>query len=134
MAILSGKVNLTFLQGATYNVYIHWTDVTGSAIDLTGYSGRMKVKSSKNDDATLYLSLSSSLQSDGTGLSMSGSYLDPVSPTEGKIGIYISAASSSQLDFGENNEGVYDLELESPSGFVTRLIEGNAKLSTEVTD
>ncbi len=80
----------------------------------------------------VYLTLSSSLDSCGTGLNLSGSNsINP--PTSGTIGVFISAISSSQLTF---SQGVYDLELASGSGdcyIVTRLLEGQVQLSPNVT-
>jgi hypothetical protein len=78
--------------------------------------------------STVYLTLSSSLQTDGTGLNFSGSN-GTTSPTSGSIGIYISAVSSSALSF---DQAVYDLEIFSGS-FVSRILEGQVKLSKEVT-
>jgi hypothetical protein len=80
----------------------------------------------------VYLTLSSTLQSDGTGLNFSGSN-GSTPPISGSIGIYISAVTSSNLDF---NEAYYDLEIYSGSGaneYVVRLLEGKVKLSKEVT-
>ena len=53
-------------------------------------------------------------------------------PTSGTIGIFISAYSSSLLDF---KEAVYELEIVSGSTYpvVTRVLEGKIKLSKEVT-
>lgn len=123
----AGKYNITIEQGATYTVEIQYKDSNSSPIDLTGYSGRMQIRPSIGSP-TAYLCLSSSLQADGTGLNFSGSAgINP--PTSGTIGIYISAVSSSALTF---DEGVYDLEIASGS-FVARLLQGNVKLSKEVT-
>jgi hypothetical protein len=47
----------------------------------------------------------------------------------GSIGLYISAATSSLLNF---NEAVYDLEIHSGIT-VNRILEGCVKLSKEVT-
>lgn len=123
----AGKYNITIEQGATYTVEIQYKDSNSSPIDLTGYSGRMQIRPSIGSP-TAYLCLSSSLQADGTGLNFSGSSgINP--PASGTIGIYISAVSSSALTF---DEGVYDLEIASGS-FVARLLQGNVKLSKEVT-
>ena len=79
-------------------------------------------------DSTVILQLSSSKNADGTGLDFSGS--NGMTPTaSGSIGVYISAVSSSALNF---SEAVYDLEIYSGS-FVTRLLEGKVRLSKEVT-
>jgi hypothetical protein len=55
--------------------------------------------------------------------------MDLSPPTSGSVGIFISATSSSALDF---TEAVYDLEITSGS-IVTRILEGKVKLSKEVT-
>ena len=59
---------------------------------------------------------------------MSGS--DGLTPVQsGSIGIYISAATSSLLNF---DTAYYDLEMMSGNE-VTRLLEGQVKLSKNVT-
>ena len=122
----AGRYSFIIEQGATLNFQINWTDVSGSAIDLSGYNGKMQIR--QNYEATPLTTLSSSLQPDGTGINMSGS--NGTTPlASGSIGIYISAYSSSLLDF---NEGIYDLEL-MKSNEVTRLLEGKVKLSKNVT-
>ena len=78
--------------------------------------------------STVYITLSSSLAADGTGLNFSGSN-GTTPPTSGSIAIYVSSASSSLLTF---DTGVYDLEITSGS-IVTRILEGQVKLSKEVT-
>jgi hypothetical protein len=127
----AGKYNFTIEQGATVDFEIAYTDSNGDPIDLTGYNARMQLRPSAGS-STLYLTLSSSLGPCGTGLNMSGSGgLNP--PTSGTIGIYISAESSSLLDF---SSAQYDLELASGSGncaVVTRLLEGSVRLSKNVT-
>lgn len=123
----AGKYSFVIEQGATTNVQINWTDASGSAIDLTGYSARMQIRPSV-ESSQIFLSLSSSLQSDNTGINLSGSNFN--TPLQsGSLAIYISAASSSLLNFGE---AFYDLELER-QGEVTRLLEGKIKLSKNVT-
>jgi hypothetical protein len=79
----------------------------------------------------VYLTLSSSLNPDGTGLNFSGSNW-AIPPASGSIGVYISSTTSSLLSF---NQAVYDLEIYSSATppVVTRLIEGNIRLSKEVT-
>ena len=126
----AGKYNFTIEQGATLDFEIAYTDSNSNKIDLTGYTGRMQLKD-KIGGSTTYITLSSSLNADGTGLNFSGSNgLNP--PTSGTIGIFISANSSSALDF---NKAVYDLEIISGSTYpvVTRLLQGNVTLDKEVT-
>ena len=127
----AGKYSFTIEQGATVDFEIAYKDSNGDPIDLTGYQARMQLRPGPGSP-DLYLTLSSSLGEDGTGLNMSGSgELNP--PTSGTIGIYISAATSSLLGF---DLASYDLEISSGSGnnsVVTRLLEGKIKLSKEIT-
>ena len=126
----AGKYNFTIEQGTTLDFEIQYSDSNSDPIDLTGYTSRMQIKNAKGGDTT-YITLTSTLAADGTGLNMSGSSgTKPL--TSGSIGIYISAYSSSLLDF---NKAFYDLEISSGGAYpiVNRLIEGTVTLSKEVT-
>lgn len=125
----AGKYSFTIEQGSTVNFEIQYKDSTGTPVDLTGFSGRMQIRSAYADaNPTTYITLSSSLASDGTGLNFSGS--NGITPlTSGSIGVYISAVSSSAFTF---TSAKYDLEIVSGSR-VTRILEGNVNLSLEVT-
>ena len=123
----AGRYSFVIEQGATTNLQINWTDSSGSAIDLTGYHSRMQIRPSVESDV-VFLSLSSSLESDGTGINLSGS--NGETPLQsGSLAIYISADSTEDLNF---NEAYYDLEMVNGSE-VTRLLEGKVKLSKNVT-
>lgn len=123
----AGRYSFVIEQGATTNIQINWTDSSGSAIDLTQYQARMQIRPGV-ESSDVFLSLSSSLSSDNTGINLSGS--NGTTPLQsGSLAIYISAHSSSLLNF---NEAYYDLELQK--GYeVTRLLEGKVKLSKNVT-
>lgn len=130
----AGKYSFVIEQGATTNFEIQYTDSTGTPVDLTGYSGRMQIASNYAYDntRTVYLTLSSSLNADGTGLNFSGSN-GSTPPTSGSIGIYIAACTSSLLTF---TTAKYDLEIYSGSGacpLTIRLLEGQVSLSNQVT-
>ena len=123
----AGRYSFVIEQGATTNLQINWTDSSGSAIDLTGYHSRMQIRPGVESDV-VFLSLSSSLESDGTGINLSGS--NGETPLQsGSLAIYISADSTEDLNF---NEAYYDLEMVNGSE-VTRLLEGKVKLSKNVT-
>lgn len=128
----AGRYPLYIEQGASLDFEVQYLDSEGNPVDLTGYSARMQIRPS-TDSSTVYVTLSSSLQPDGTGLNMSGSHsLKP--PTSGSIGVFISSCTSSLFAF---NDAVYDLELFVPydggCNYVTRLIQGPVRLSQEVT-
>ena len=123
----AGKYSFVIEQGATTNFQINWNDESGSPIDLTGYHARMQIRPSVESDV-VYLSLSSSLEDDGTGINLSGSnFQTPLQ--SGSLAVYISADVTEELNF---NEGYYDLEMVN-GGVVTRLLEGKVKLSKNVT-
>lgn len=125
----AGNYSFIIEQGTTVNFEIQYTDSGSNPINLTGYSGKMQIKSNFADDnPTTYATLSSSLAPDGTGLNFSGS-IGTKPPTSGSIGIFISAASSSAFTF---TKAKYDLEITSGST-VTRLLQGTITLSKEVT-
>ena len=125
----AGKYSFTIEQGSTVNIEIQYKNSTGTPVDLTGFNGKMMIRSNYADNTpTTYATLSSSLASDGTGLNFSGS--NGTTPlTSGSIGIIISAASSSAFTF---DTARYDLEIYS-GNTVTRLLEGMIKIDKEVT-
>ena len=129
----AGRYSFVIEQGATTNFEIQYKDTNNNSIDLSDYTGRLQIRSTyAQDSGELYLTLSSSRNPDGTGLNFSGSN-GTTPPTSGSIGIYIAACTSSALTF---NEVKYDLEIYSGSGncpYTVRLLEGNIKLSKEVT-
>ena len=130
----AGNYSFTIEQGATTDFEIVYKDSNSNPVDLTGYQAKMQLKDSIGGSST-FLTLSSSLSPDGTGLNLSGSGGNAASKplTSGSIGIFISHATSSNLTFGT---AVYDLEIVSGSGntaVVTRLLQGKINLSKEVT-
>ena len=130
----AGNYSFTIEQGATTDFEIVYKDSNSNPVDLTGYQAKMQLKDSIGGSST-FLTLSSSLSPDGTGLNLSGSGGNAASKplTSGSIGIFISHATSSNLTFGT---AVYDLEIVSGSGntaVVTRLLQGKVNLSKEVT-
>jgi len=129
----AGNYSFTIEQGTTTSFQVQYINSLELPIDLTGYSGKMQIKSTfANNNPITYATLSNSLAPDGTGLNFSGSNgITP--PTSGSIGIYISACTSSLFTFVKAK---YDLDLISGSGTcptVIRLLQGVITLSPEVT-
>lgn len=129
----AGRYSWVLEQGTTVNFEIQYKDSNGNPVDLTGYTGRMQLRDSyaQNPNSIIYLTLSSSLNSDGTGLNFSGSN-GSTPPTSGSIGIYIASCTSSMLTF---TTAYYDIEIYSGSycPYTVRLLEGQVRLSPEVT-
>ena len=128
----AGKYSFVIEQGATFVLDLQYKDSNGDVVDLTDFYGRMQIRPTKESD-TVYLTLSSSLNPDGTGINFSGSSGN-LPPSSGSIGIYIASCTSSVLDF--NGSAYYDLEIYSGSidcPYTIRLIEGQVQLSKEVT-
>ena len=132
----AGRYNFVIEQGASVNFELAYKDSEGNPVDLTGYQARMQLRPTQFSD-TVYITLSSSLAPCGTGLNLSGSNsLNP--PSSGTIGVFISAQSSSMLDFAR---AYYDLELAYTSSevgrgdcaIVERLLEGSVALDRNVT-
>jgi hypothetical protein len=124
----AGIYNITLEQGSTIDFKVQYKDSTGNPINLTGYGAGMQIRSNYADNnPTTYITLSSSLAADGTGLNM-------VSSSTGYIGVFISACSSSALNFSNAR---YDLEIYSGSvgscPITTRILEGQVYLSKETT-
>jgi len=116
---LQGKcpalVDLCLPQGATWDTKFAW-ESGGTAVDLTGYAARMDLRASAEAaSATVSLSTAS-----GT-ISVNSS---------GEIQLNYPAVSSATITAATY---LYDLELESGSGNVRRLIEGKAVVSREIT-
>ena len=123
----AGKWNFTIEQGTTVDFSIQYKDKDLVPINISGYSGRMQIRSNYADNnPTTYITLSSSLAPDGTGLNFTGA-------ATGSIGIFIAACSSSAFTFSNAR---YDLEIYSGSvgcPITTRILEGQVTISKETT-
>lgn len=112
----AGEYDITCEQGATLSLTFTWKDSSDAAVNLTGYSARMQVREKATSPGTL-LSLTN-----GSGLTLGGS--------AGTIALSVSATATAALEAGQY---VYDLELQSGGGVVTRLLEGRFTVKAEVT-
>lgn len=110
----------TVPQGATFVAEVLFVDPdTGAAIDLTGYSARLQARIDARDpDPPVY-----STTSGGGGHLV-------ITAASGLVTWTIPAAVTEVFDF---NELVFDLEVESGSGAVHRLVKGRLVLDFNVT-
>ena len=130
----AGKYSFTIEQGTTTAFEIQYQDSNGEPIDLLGYTARMQIKDSFG--GTEILSLSSSLGileayargKDKAFLSISGSnFITPMA--SGSIGIYIGHEVTDDFTF---SDAKYDIEIDDGTD-KTRILQGNIKLSREIT-
>jgi len=114
---IAGTYHITCDQGATFKRTITWTNSARQPINLTGYTARMHVRSTVDSSAIVI-----SLTTENNRISLGG--------ITGAINLTIDATTSATL---APALCVYDLELVSAGGEVTRLVEGNFKIKAEVT-
>jgi hypothetical protein len=116
----AGRYDITIEAGSTFQLRVTWKDSNGTPINLTGYTARMKVKPTYGGVATF------SLTSPSGGLVLGGA--------AGTIDVTISATDTATNIGDTESTAMYDLEVESSGGVVTRLVQGKAFLKPEVTD
>ena len=110
--------NITVYQGATFRLPLTWkTGDPAAAVNLTGYTARMQIRSSVTSPTDLL-----ELTTENGGITLGG--------VAGTINILITATDTAGQAW---RTGVYDLELIAGSGDVRRLLEGTATLVPEVT-
>ena len=108
----AGKYDFTLEQGTTFSREITVQD-SGSAMNLTGYTPRMQMRST-HDSSTIALTFTATVSN----------------AAQGKIQLSATDTLTSAVEEGIY---VYDLEIESSGGTVTRLMEGNVTVTPEVT-
>jgi len=109
--------DLQIAQGATYSQVVNWkTGSTPTFVNTTGYTARMQLRTS-------YTAASASLE-----LTTANSRISLTNA--GVITLSLTATETAALAAGRY---VYDLEMVSSGGLVTRLLEGVATVSPEVT-
>ena len=110
-----GTLNLEMWQGASWDYNLTWT-TNGTAENLTGYTARMQVRDVADSD-NIRLNLTS-----GSGITLGG--------TAGTILLDASPTITAGVPSGQY---VYDLELVTSGGAVTRLVQGTFIVDPEVT-
>jgi hypothetical protein len=112
---MAGAYNFTIEQGATFNLLMTWR-IDNVPVNLTGYTARLQARIDVDETDTI-LSLTT-----GAGITLGGA--------AGTISLDQTATQTAVLPKGEY---VYDLELQSSGGIVTRLLQGELNISAEVT-
>lgn len=115
----AGSYNIIIEQGATFRLRLT-LKLPGDPepMDLSGHIARMQIRTKVASDTVLY-----SLTTENGGITLGG--------VAGTIDLFISDEDTAAMTF---RSGVYDLEIEAvPNGDVIRIIEGQVRLSPEVT-
>lgn len=111
-----GSHDFVIPMGATLN-HPMTVDINGVLLDLTDYTARMQARVSYASGTTVLNMTTANSQ-----IVLGG--------TAGTIVLKLTASQTAALTAGVY---VYDLELVSPSGEVTRLLEGTITVTPEVT-
>jgi hypothetical protein len=105
------KANLVVDQGATFSATIDLTDVSNNVFNLTGYTVAAQMR--KN-----YAS--------STAVNFVGSH----SSADGEIFLSLTANTTSTIEPGRY---LYDVEITSSGGTITRVVEGIVTVTPGIT-
>tara|TARA_Y100000816_G_C25836705_1_gene437372 strand:+ start:241 stop:576 length:336 start_codon:yes stop_codon:yes gene_type:complete len=108
----AGIYNFTLNQGATFTRQLTVKE-NNSPLNLTGHTAAMQLRSTY-DSATVALSMTAAV----------------INATQGILSISATATATAALEEGIY---VYDLEITTSAGVVTRLLQGQVTVSPEVT-
>lgn len=113
-----GRYDFTIYQGASFDRTFTWqVGAPATLVNLSGYTGRMQVRAAISSPTTIV-----ELTTSNGRMTLGGA--------AGTITLAITASDTAALAPGQY---VYDLEMVSGGGEVTRLLEGRATVNAEVT-
>jgi hypothetical protein len=129
----AGIYNMTINQGATFIRTFIWYSCascdcacdsscgcgtsSSTPIDLTGFTAEMQIRSNIQSATVLY-----------TASTANGDIV--LGGIDGTVVLTIAATDTAAFDW---TRGVYDMNLTSSGGVVTRLVQGSVVVSPEVT-
>lgn len=113
-----GIYNMTIEQGSTFKLSLVYKDSNNAVVDLSGYTARMQVRSTLSSSVKL--------------LEVTTDQVDQlwIVPSAGQVNIKLPASVTALLSPAI---AVYDLEIVSGEGDVTKIIKGKCKIEGEVT-
>lgn len=114
---MAATYNFSIDQGTTVSIQWAYRTAANAVIDLTSYTARLQARPTVSSAVTVMDCTTANGQLVVTGAT-------------GVVTLSLTATQSAALDF---NSAVYDLEIVSPAGVVTRLVQGTITLSREVT-
>jgi hypothetical protein len=104
--------NLYVDQGSFYRTYITVANTDGNVLDLTGYTVASQLRKSYQTSTAYNFTTSIS------------------NPTQGRVQLQLSTEQSRVIPAGKY---LYDLEVTSPTGEKTRVVEGIVLINPEIT-
>ena len=108
---MATKANLVIDQGTTFSTTVTVTDDDGSPLVLSDYTGAAQLRKHYTSSNSVSFSVS-------------------VSGLTGEITLSLTANATTSIVPGRY---VYDCEITSPGGVVSRILEGIATVTPEVT-
>lgn len=128
---MAAEVDITIQQGATWTEQLYWQAPRGTPVDNTSFTAAMQIRQAYGA-ATALITLT-----DGNGILLTGAdggVLLSLTPEQtGALSMPGDDGCCGGALSGPQQIGVYDLNLTSPGGVVTRLIAGQVWLSPRVT-
>jgi hypothetical protein len=110
---MAAKANIVIDQGSDFSTTITVTDNDGNVVDLTGYTARGQIRKHYTSS---------------TAVDFSFVFGSPRS--NGLLDVKLTNAQTTDIEAGRY---VYDVELVSSANVVSRLVEGIATVTPEVT-
>lgn len=104
--------NLYIDQGSFYRTFITVANTDGNVLDLTNYTVASQMRKSYQTSSAYNFTASIS------------------NPTQGRVRIELSSEQSRVIPAGKY---LYDLEVTSPTGEKTRVVEGIVLINPEIT-
>lgn len=108
---MATKANLVIDQGATYSTSIDVLDEEGIAIDLTNYTGAAQMRKHYTSSNSVAFTVS-------------------LGGADGTVTLSMTANATANIASGRY---VYDVELTSNTGVVSRVLEGIVTVTPNVT-
>jgi hypothetical protein len=103
-------------QGADWFFNVTYENPAGTPVNITSYTAALQLRSLP-ESTTAVLSLAT-----GSGITITGA--------AGLVAVRATAAQTGAIIAGDY---YYDLEITSPAGVVTRLVQGQALVNPQVT-
>jgi hypothetical protein len=115
---MSNVLNITLNQGEDFNRVLTIKDSANVAVNITGYTFRGQVREKFNSPSTIAV-FSFVVLDQGTNV--------------GQVTWKLGNTALTSLVLTASKEYLYDVEMVTPAGDVTRILQGKATVSPEVT-